>query len=657
MAERLSGNPWVGRDWPGQPWLEEGVAKTKSLRLLPGSPFTGWFTNRPVLLKRKPSPPTMNPFAQFPCALAPLAAAAFSMQAGAAPTVTIQKVALYGERPPGTATGVTYSDFSDTPTMSDDGRIGYQATLLTGGTVTSANNTGIWEGPPAAVQLVAREGDPAPGCNGALFSSVSSPWVDPTGRSTFRGNISGSGVTSGQNDTGIWNGTPGSLALVMRQKDPANGVAGDAIYASLSQFHVARSGLVAFGATLSGTNIDTSYSPSNNAAGIWTRGAGAAAGLVLRNGQQAPGTGTVFTGMFLQGIGASDSLSVGGTLFNTTPNLHDSATFLGPAGGLQLIARENDPAPGCPSNWISRGLGALQRNDAGAFYAASSAVVAGNTSDVRPLLYYSTGGSSLTLIAKQGDLVPGTSAEISDLVPLGTNNQGTGMGLVRALASPGTDTFLCRITPTGIVPLVREGAQAPGLLTGVLFGELISSRYAMNRKGDLVFLNTLTGTGITGTNANSLWHLSAAGELTLLVRRETPLQIAPGDTRTPRGIFASSNPGSNAWKPQALNDNGQLAVNLTFTDNTNGMFVFTISAAAPADSLLIKTITRTPGAITFTTTGPSGQAIGVQYSESLPGNPWMDVGNVTVSGTTGTFTDTNATRLAKTTGFYRAFLR
>ena len=66
---------------------------------------------------------------------------------------------------------------------------------------------------------------------------------------------------------------------------------------------------------------------------------------------------------------------------------------------------------------------------------------------------------------------------------------------------------------------------------------------------------------------------------------------------------------------------------------------------------------RAAGATNLLIPAASGQTIGIEYSDTLTAGSWLDIGNVLVSGASGTFSDTDAVRLARSRGFYRAFLR
>jgi Lamin Tail Domain len=84
---------------------------------------------------------------------------------------------------------------------------------------------------------------------------------------------------------------------------------------------------------------------------------------------------------------------------------------------------------------------------------------------------------------------------------------------------------------------------------------------------------------------------------------------------------------------------------------------FTFAPSVPAAIGDLAFAASTPGARNLTIPVTSGQTIGIFYSTDLAAGSWMDLGNVTVSGANGTFSDTDAGRLANPRGFYRATLR
>jgi hypothetical protein len=84
---------------------------------------------------------------------------------------------------------------------------------------------------------------------------------------------------------------------------------------------------------------------------------------------------------------------------------------------------------------------------------------------------------------------------------------------------------------------------------------------------------------------------------------------------------------------------------------------FTLVPVPPAAIGVLSFTSMTPGAINMSIPVGPGQNIGIEYSSSLATGSWLDIGGVTVAAGIGTFSDTDAARLAAGRGFYRAFLR
>jgi hypothetical protein len=100
---------------------------------------------------------------------------------------------------------------------------------LTGGTVTTADDSAMFIGGLGGFQLAAREGMPATGIPGALIGVINSTqsFADfEGGSSAFYCTLSdaGGGVTTA-NDQSLWIGRPGNLRLIAREGDPAPGFA------------------------------------------------------------------------------------------------------------------------------------------------------------------------------------------------------------------------------------------------------------------------------------------------------------------------------------------------------------------------------------------------------------------------------------------------
>ena len=125
------------------------------------------------------------------------------------------------------AAGNTWSVNVGACSFNRNGQTMFQATLL-GGNVTGANDdTGYFIGDVNGVKLAVREGSPAPGTDAFLFAMHSSnQFLNDNGRIAFQASLQG-GTSTTNDDSGVWSGTPDALELVMREGDPAPGIPGE----------------------------------------------------------------------------------------------------------------------------------------------------------------------------------------------------------------------------------------------------------------------------------------------------------------------------------------------------------------------------------------------------------------------------------------------
>src|SRR5258706_157253 len=147
---------------------------------------------------------------------------------------------------------------------------------------------------PGAVQIAAREASAAPGVPGATFNpNLDAPFITDTGDVGFIGVLnSGTGGVTLANDIGIWVGPPGSLQIAAREGDPAPDAPAGAIFASIfTPFSASSGSFVAFNASMV---IGSGGVTVDNNEGIWA-GVPGGVQLVQREGDQAPGTSSGVT--------------------------------------------------------------------------------------------------------------------------------------------------------------------------------------------------------------------------------------------------------------------------------------------------------------------------------------------------------------------------
>ncbi len=366
--------------------------------------------------------------------------------------------------------------------------------------------------------------------------------------------------------------------------DAAPGTTG--VYSTFKEPVIDDAGRVAFRGRLlkwtGGVTWDNEY-------GLWSEGSGSLS-LVAREGSIAPGTTGVYN--FLQRLvlnGAGQSAFVehlldgpGGERF-----VNGNGIWSDRSGSVSLLVREGDAAPGITGGVFADLNGPLF-NDAGqmAFLGALRVGTAGVTMPDRMGLW-SEGSGSLSLIARNGDVAPGTGGAFFNLEkrildPDGDGGTpGEGFGLT-ALNDAGQVAFTGHLLPgaagvtldndagiwagaSGSINLVaRKGSTAPGTAGGV-FGSFHGNP-GFNNAGHIVFKSyLLAGSGdVTSANDAGIWS-DRSGSLALVAREGA---AAPGTA----GVYHDINDNL------ALNGAGQIAFHGRLTgpgvtlDNNEGIW-------------------------------------------------------------------------------------
>ena len=127
-----------------------------------------------------------------------------------------------GQPAPGTPDGVVFVGVPSLevpfPPEFAGGQAAFFATLAGPG-VGILNDEGSWAGPPSALRLVAREDDPAPGLPGVRFGFPFAR-ISESGVVFVSTDLRGAGV-SGTSNSSLWTDRSGALELVFREGAPA----------------------------------------------------------------------------------------------------------------------------------------------------------------------------------------------------------------------------------------------------------------------------------------------------------------------------------------------------------------------------------------------------------------------------------------------------
>jgi hypothetical protein len=284
---------------------------------------------------------------------------------------------------------------------------------------------------------------------------------------------------------------------------------------------------IAFGATWTGPGYD-----DTNRAGLWMA---ETVGLVpvARLGDAAPGLPAGITwGQSFEAFNLRDgkltliSRLVGPAVDET----NDQAIWVGPAGGLSLVARLGAPAPQVdpPRTFTSLGLPVLNRSGQLAF----SALVNAPGEPDQNGIWAGTPGN-LQLVARTGDPAPGLADDIAigRVNPPVLNNHGQ-VAFASSLHLQGTDELhdagLFFGSAADPVPLVHPGTPAFGLDPALTFRSVGSP--SINDAGQIAFPGRLTGPGVDDTNNDGLWAGTPGAILPVIREGDPAPRLADGTT-------------------------------------------------------------------------------------------------------------------------------
>jgi len=531
--------------------------------------------------------------------LSALLLAAGSVGAGPA---QYEQVTFTGEAAPGVPGAVFHPRLVFlAPTINNSGEVAFRGQLERGvGGISSANDDGLWVRRDGTLELVVLQGDPAPTRLGTrVFGTPNDPSISANGTLTFTAilDINQPGITF-DNDEGIWSTRSGSIGLVSQEGDVMPGTSGAVTRQYLTVLSSA-SGQTTFKASLVNGIGDTT---SDNDEGVWQQRPDGSLGLLMRAGDQAPGTapGTALSFVSLESVNDAGQTAITGRMVNGTgdaTNLNRSGIWIGDAEGMQLAVRAGTPAPFTEADTNFSGFGAARLNNAGHIVFEASTINL-STAFLPNEGIWAGDSSNLRLVAREDDMAPDSGGATFSTIPFDSpliNAQGD-VAFTATIDDP-TDGIvygLYKETDGVLEKVVRSGDLAPGTSNGEVFAS--SSPYSMqyNSAGQIAFgaaLEIGVG-GVTNDTRSGWWATDTDGNVHLIARsgdlfdiNDDP-QIEELKTIDYANILFSNSAGQDGWT-RGLTDSGDWIVEIQFTDNTSGLYVVTVPEPGSLALLLV----------------------------------------------------------------------
>lgn len=378
---------------------------------------------------------------------------------------------------------------------------------------------GIWvQNPAGDVVQVALSDSMAAVPAGTQFGGVGNPAMNSSADIVFPGTLlQGVGGVTAFNDAGLWCRTAGGpMRLVAREGDdlpnPPPGFPPGSLQYGQSGFSFANTPLI-------------------NAAGQ-----------------------VAFT-VYISSLGGSAIMA-------------ESHTLVPP----RVVAYPGQPAPGLANVTFQSFLSLTINNDGNVAFLAKLAGV-GVVIENDESIWVEDGGG-LHLIAREGDPAPGGEDYGLLYPPALSGNGEVAFGSFLNQGQSGAGIYKYS-TPAGTVQLIaREGMPVPGM-PGVTFGRPTFSP-SINNAGQVAFYASLIGAPPFQPSGDSVWVTSPNGDLTPVVVKGQTMEVSPGVFRTVSAcgsyLVATGCAAQNGQTYQ-LNNSGQLCITVNLSDGTNAIYV------------------------------------------------------------------------------------
>lgn len=482
-------------------------------------------------------------------------------QSSAAAPREVRTIARSNQAAAGSGTARFQSFFAGFATVNDFGQVAFGAQLVGSG-VNSQNEQGIWfsASPDGPHSLVSRFGMQPPGLPagsryGWHYESLD---INNLGNVSF---VAGLDPALNPVETGAWSSGGGSLHLLAAERHSIPGAPGvpaptEGVYWPLLN-HVGQT-----------TFLTNFFNPT-----LWVDTPGQPLRPVASVGDLLPGGPNLHIKSLGPGLIADNGRIVFGARVTTSGDpIGTEGLWTDSDGARSLIARHGGTLPGVAGTITS--IGASDMNPAGqiavdAFVSSppNSRVVAAERPD-----------GSLRIVAQTHVPIPGSSDTLVGLYSPSINSHGhlafpgflSGMGHLSAPTSVWAEDF------SGLSMVARFGDLAPGT-SGAEFALFDSVQF--NDFGELLFKSYLAQDvgGVTHENDEGLWLRTRNGQIILVAREGDVIDIDPGPGQNLQQIFSLETtiglPNVLTSQRRVLTNAGEVLFYAQFHNGSSGLFL------------------------------------------------------------------------------------
>lgn len=471
---------------------------------------------------------------------------------------TFQKVLLSDD----VFNGQKISFVADPPEINDQGKVVFSAFM------SPASKYHLFTGSPGSLQVLATEDGPAAGVPGQNYDSFNTGenqlTIGPSGAVLFSGDVD----SPNANDSCLWFGTPGNVQLIGREDGPTPDLAGE--FFGSSPFSGSDSRLNAADKTV----FRATRKIAATSSGIWA-GAPASPAAAALTGTTAPDVSANYGQISKNCLSQTGRIAFYASLVSSA----DKAVFAGMPGSLQKVFRFGEACQGIPG--AVYGGGATDgitmeyfNNDTLTYSMRISGAAINSANDAA---VWAGPSASPQLIMQDGAPLPSAlgGGNIDSINNHNINALGNFLVLARKLGSSSYILWWSETVsgPDNWIEVARVGAPLTGL--GVDLSTLFTTlAISLSDNGDVIFYGIVSGTGVTTANDLMLMRWSPSSQTVgSIVREGDSIEVAPGDFRTVTGFEFSGGNGPSASMSCGVNGTGQVALSITFSDNTKGVII------------------------------------------------------------------------------------